>query len=83
MVEGFVGGEDIELCWLRHGFFVWCGQPPRSRKWGMLLSTSVTAQDGNITHVVLGRVSNATSVLPGFSAVPLQMFVHWWRADRG
>ena len=63
MTEGLVGSEDIEMCWLRHEFFVWCGQPPRSRKREMLSSTGVTAEEGSITFVVLGRVSNATGLL--------------------
>ena len=59
-VEGLVGSEDVEMGWLRHGLFVWCGQPPRSREWEMLSSTSVTAEDRTITYVVPGHVSNAT-----------------------
>ena len=62
MVEGLVDSEDVESGWLRHGFFVWCGQPPRSRKWEMLSSTIVIAVDEIITYAVLGRVSNPTSV---------------------
>ena len=46
MAEGLVGSEDIDLCWLQHGFFVWCGQPPRSREWEMLSSTSVITENG-------------------------------------
>ena len=82
-VEGLVGSEDVELGWLRHGFFVWCGEPPRLREWEMLSSTGVITEDEIITYVVLGRVSNAISVLLGFSAVSFQMFVHRRRADRG
>ena len=57
-----VCSEDVELGWLRREFFVWCSQPPRSRKWEMLSSTIVIAVDEIITYVVLGCVSNATSV---------------------
>ena len=59
-VEGLVGSEDIELGWLRRGFFVWCGEPPGSCNWEMLSSTSVIAEGGTITYVVLGHISNAT-----------------------